>query len=167
MHAFSVAAAVLVATASLATADVSVSFIEGAPKDRFVLSSATNICADVPMTVTINLNGSAGALVFDVTDQGAGVEVFQPFELVAGADTVSTLPEVADGDTSVTLTLVGLASGKDVAFTIDVDDTINAREITVTDSEIQGATIEILQGTDGAQAVFGENATAVLPGVCS
>jgi hypothetical protein len=106
-------------------------------------------------------------LVFDVTDQGAGVEVYQPFELVAGADTVSTLPEVADGDTSVTLALVGLTAGKDVAFTIDVDDTINAREITVTDSEIEGATVEVLQGTAGAQAVFGENATAVLPGVCS
>jgi hypothetical protein len=166
MHVFP-AAAFLIATVSMAQADLSVSFIEGAPKDRFVVSSATDACAEMPLTVTINLDGSAGALVFDVTDQGAGVEVFQPFQLVAGADTVSTLPEVADGDTSVTLALVGLTAGKDVAFTIDVDDTINAREITVTDSEIEGATVEVLQGTEGAQAVFGENATAVLPGVCS
>ena len=161
------AAALLVATVSTAQADLSVSFIEGAPKDRFVLSSATDICADVPMTVTINLNGSAGALVFDVTDQGAGVEVFQPFELVSGAETVSTLPEVLDGDKSVTLALAGLRAGQNVAFTIDVDDTINAREITVTDSEIEGATIEVLQGSAGAQGVFGENATAVLSSVCS
>ncbi len=167
MNVFPAAAIALMATVCTAKADLTVSFIEGAPKDRFVVSSATDACAEVPMTVTINLDGSAGALVFDVTDQGAGVEVFQPFELVAGAETVSTLPDVSDGDTSVTLALAGLSSAQTVAFTIDVDDTINAREITVTDSEIQGATIEVLQGTAGAQAVFGENATAVLPGVCS
>lgn len=153
--------------AQTAPADVSLRFVEGAPKDRFVLTTSGAACAATPMDVTIDLDGSAGALVFDVTEAGAGVEVFQPFELVEGADLVTSRTDVKDGDTQVQLGLTGLASSQNVTFTIDVDDTINAREITVTDSEIEGAVLRVTLNGQDKQAVFGANAVALISGVCS
>lgn len=146
-----------------ASADIKVSFIEGAPKDRFVLVSDSGICADTPIAVTVDLKGSAGALIFDVSETGAGVEVFQPFELVSGGDHVTTAPEVTDGDTRITLELTGLPQGAEVSFTIDVDDTIGAREITVTDAEIEGAMLAVSVGDETSTAIFGGDAEAILP----
>ena len=134
-------------TAGTASADVVVRFDEGAPKDRFTITN-TSACALGGVEITIDLAGSAAGLIFDVTGAGAGVEVFQPFELVRGGDVVTTAPEVGDGDTSVTLTLDGLGPQQDVAFTIDVDDTTGGREITVNGSEILGASVEV-KGTFG------------------
>ncbi|MEM7752399.1 MAG: aggregation factor core [Pseudomonadota bacterium] len=143
-----------------AQADITARFIEGAPKDRFVISSADGVCADAPISVTIDLNGSAGKLIFDVTEAGAGVEVFQPFDLVAGGDRVTGISDVADGDAQVTLNLAGLAPAGEVAFTIDVDDTIGAREITVADAEITGATFRVSSGAQTGEARFEGDATA-------
>jgi hypothetical protein len=39
-------------------------------------------CATGPFDLTIDLAGSPSNLIFDITDDGAGVEVFQPCELV-------------------------------------------------------------------------------------
>ena len=64
---------------------------------------------------------------FDVTDQGAGVHVFQPFELTAGRDLVLDLPLVKDGDKAVTLRVARLVSVQSIDFTIDVDDTGDSR----------------------------------------
>ena len=148
--------------ATSAAADIAVTFIEGAPKDRFVLSSASGFCNGAPLTVSIDLSGSAGQLVFDVTPSGAGVEVFQPFELVAGRDLVRDVTRVSDGDQLVRLSLAGLAAGADVAFTIDVDDTIGAREITVTDAEIEGASVRVQVNGQTKEARFGADATVSL-----
>ncbi|MEO0829958.1 MAG: aggregation factor core [Pseudomonadota bacterium] len=145
-----------------ASADITATFIEGAPKDRFVLSSDTGVCADTPIRVTVDLEGSAGRLIFDVSEAGAGVEVFQKFELAAGGELVTGASRVTDGDTSLTLELNGLPEGADVAFTIDVDDTIGAREITVTDSEIEGAVMRVTAGNRTSEARFGQTATATL-----
>ncbi|MDA9865554.1 aggregation factor core [bacterium] len=155
-------AIVLSMTATTALADLSLRFIEGAPKDRFVLTSEAGLCADGPILVTIDLNGSAGGLVFDVTAQGAGVEVFQPFELVSGGDLVAEPPVVADGDRAVTLGLSSFAAGAEVAFTIDVDDTIQSREITVTDSEISGAVLRVEAAGVTAEQIIGDNAAATV-----
>lgn len=152
----------LIAVSAPASADLSVQFIEGAPKDRFVISSSAGTCADAPLTVTVDLNGSVGKLIFDVTGAGAGVEVFQPFELVAGGDRVTQTPSVLDGDRALTLSLSGLPAGTDVAFTIDVDDTIGAREITVTDAEIAGATVRVTAAGKTTEARFGGDAIATL-----
>lgn len=148
--------------ATTAHAEITATFIEGAPKDRFVLSSDSGVCADTPIDVTVDLNGSAGKLIFDTTETGAGVEVFQPFELVAGGDQVTGASSVTDGDKRLTLTLNGLPQGADVAFTIDVDDTIGAREITVTDAEIKGAVLRVKRGDQVAEARFGADAIATL-----
>lgn len=153
------AVASLVASPSLA--DVKVAFIEGAPKDKFVV---TNIGAcDLPAAkVTIDLAGSASGLVFDVTDTGPGVEVFQPFQIVSGQHLVRRATNVSDGDKSVTLELDSLTMGQAVSFTIDVDDTNGSREITVTDDEILGATVGIVTQNGQFTDVFVANSEAVV-----
>ncbi|MEL7107189.1 MAG: aggregation factor core [Pseudomonadota bacterium] len=162
------ATAAALLAAGPAFADLSVRFIEGAPKDRFVFTHE-GTCATGAMILTVDLAGSAAGLVFDVTGEGAGVEVFQPFELVSGGERVTTLPQVADGDTSLELALSGLAPGEVVAFTIDLDDTIGAREITVSRSEIVGAGVTLTAGTTTATGAFGEDARTrvALPGCLS
>ena len=125
-----------------ACADIGVRFIEGAPKDRFEITNLA-ACAVVTTEVAIDLGASAAGPVFDVTGEGVGVEVFQPFELVAGADALASLPAVVDGDRQVVLSIRRLAPGIRIAFTIDVDDTISPRGITVSGSEIEGAVLRV------------------------
>jgi hypothetical protein len=125
-----------------AYADIGVRFTEGAPKDRFEITNLA-ACDILSTDVVIDLTGSAGGLIFDVTSAGAGVEVFQPFDLVAGADALASQPKVIDGDRQLTLAIRRLAPGKQIAFTIDVDDTTSSRGITVSGSEIEGAIIRL------------------------
>jgi len=131
-----------------------VRFDEGAPKDRFTITNAGN-CA-LPLTsVTIDLTASAAGLIFDVTGSGAGVSVFQPFQLVSGEEFVSTLPQVKDGDRVVSLKLKGLGTKQRVSFTIDVDDTAGTSETMVSGSEIKGATVRAgkVSGTFGTDNI--------------
>lgn len=140
----------LVLGAAPALADVGVRFIEGAPKDRFEITNE-GACALVATEIVIDLRGSAAGLVFDVTGTGAGVEVFQPFELVAGADALASTPRVADGDRQVTLSVRRLAPAARIGFTIDVDDTVGPRGITVSDAEIEGALVRVsAAGSNGS-----------------
>lgn len=147
---------------SPALADVEVIFSEGAPKDRFTITN-TGACDLGPMDVTIDLAGSSAGLVFDVTGQGAGVEVFQPFELVSGNALLSAIPIVRDGDNALTLALTSLGQGQSLAFTIDVDDTIGAREITVSRAEIRGAGVWIETEMNRNVGTFSNNAIASVP----
>lgn len=150
------------AMASAASADVTVRFIEGAPKDRFVIETAGGVCAEGPVTVTIDMAGSAGGLIFDTTGAGAGVEVFQPFELTSGAGVVTGASRVTDGDRALTLQMDALVAGAEVAFTIDVDDTLGTRQITVSGAEIAGAVVRVEAGGDMRQAAFTDAASAVV-----
>ncbi len=145
--------------ASAAQADLDVRFDEGAPKDRFTFTNTAD-CAMGPARVTLDLGAAPAGLIFDVTANGAGVEVFQPFEVVAGAEMLNALPVVRDGQSAITLDLSGLAKGASVAFTIDVDDTGGGREITVSGSEIAGAVVVLEQADTRTTASFGETATA-------
>ncbi|MEM6304506.1 MAG: aggregation factor core [Pseudomonadota bacterium] len=153
--------AALVLSAPIAHADITARFIEGAPKDRFELVN-DSACALPPGVLTIDIGTAPAGLIFDVTASGAGVEVFQPFELVAGGDSLSALPRVADGDQAIALPIAGLAPGARIAFTIDVDDTGGGREITVSGSEMAGASVRAT--LDGAtySAAFNETARARL-----
>ena len=65
-------------------AAIEVSFIEDAPKDRFVIGN-TGGCTVEDLRLVIDLGPSAGGLYFDTSSAGAGVQVFQPFEAVNGA----------------------------------------------------------------------------------
>lgn len=151
----------LICVAGAAQADVAVRFVEGAPKDAFSFEAVT-ACASGPLEITLDLAGSAAGLVFDVTGAGAGVEVFQPFELVSGAALVVDAPVVADGDQSLEMSLSALPMGIPVRFTIDVDDTLGARGITVSGGEIAGATVSVMQDGRVATGVFGSDARALV-----
>lgn len=149
------------ALAAPASADVTVRFIEGAPKDRFVIT-ATDDCLRGPVTVAIDLTPSAGALIFDTSASGAGVEVFQPLEIVAGGALITALSAVTDGSKRMIVDLQELPVGTPVAMTTDLDDTIGAREITVAGAEIAGATVALQAGDAAYSGVFDQSMTAVM-----
>lgn len=158
------AAALFCATS--ATADLIVTFDEGAPKDRFTFKN-TSACILPAATLGIDLKNSAGGLVFDITDQGAGVEVFQPFELISGNEVVIKTSSVADGDTQLTIDISSLKPNQELAFTIDVDDTLGQREITVNDAEISGAEASITAPNLSGSAAMFSGDTAVISLTCS
>ena len=153
-----------------AYAEVRVLFHEGTPKDRFEIRN-TGICSLGPMTVTLDLAESSGGLFFDISAEGPGVEVFEPFELVQGAALVREEPEVEDGGRTIELKLTGLSPRQAVAFTIDVDDTLAKSALgqtLVTEAEIKGARVSIDFGGRGTWlpkvlAHFSGDGVAVLP----
>lgn len=151
----------LALTAATAQADVAVSFQEGAPKDRFTLTN-TGDCALPALRATLDIGAAPAGLIFDTTSRGAGVQVFQPFELVKGASLLRKTPVVGDGDTAIDFDLKGMAPNASLAFTIDVDDTGGGREITVSGSEMQGAAVSITIGTKVHSARFDDTARAVI-----
>lgn len=159
-------AAASLCVAQTAAADLAVAFDEGAPKDRFTFQNIGN-CPISGAVLTLDLSGSAAGLIFDVTGQGAGVEVFQPLDVVDGADALAGLPTARDGDTQVAIDIVALAPGDAIAFTIDVDDTAGGREITVSDAEIQGASVRIdLAGATSTGVFEADARTMVRTGAC-
>ena len=162
---------VVCAASMAASADMRLRFVESAPKDSFHIENV-GACAIGGVELVIDLSTSAGRLVFDVTDAGAGVEVYQPFQLVAGEDRVISAIPVTDGDDMAHLTLREMAPGDKVVFTIDVDDTLTTSElgqIRVTGSEINGASATVITSADGAiSANFGRDAQAIISyGDCS
>ena len=108
----------------------------------------------------IDLSSSAAGLIFDTTNQGAGVEVFQPLEFTRGQAMLTNTPKVKDGDNKVTLAFQDFKNGDAISFTIDVDDTIGQREITVSSSEITGAAFMVKTMSGSASAKFDGSATA-------
>ncbi len=151
----------------LAQATIQVSFTESAPKDRFSIRN-TGSCTLTQLTLTIDLSSSVGKLIFDTTDSGAGVEVFQPFEVREGEIQLISAQTVGDGDSALVLRIPTLAADSRVSFTIDVDDTLPQSElgnIRVTDAEIAQSRLQVETPTQAAvSALFGNDssATAVL-----
>lgn len=144
---------------TFALSDIQVSFRDGAPKDTFRIVNMAG-CATGPVALTIDLNPSAGKLIFDVTSAGAGVEVFQPLELVRGSNFLAGVPDVVDGQKTLVLDIVNLPPNGEIAFTIDVDDTIGAREITVNGSEMGGSLLMLQAASTSTDAVFDTSAIA-------
>lgn len=146
-------------TPSLALADLTVSFRDGAPKDRFTLTY-DGTCALDRLDVQIDLGTAPAGLIFDTSGAGAGVEVFQPLEWVAGNASTS---DVSDGDTLLAVSLNEVTPGATWAFTVDIDDTTSTRQITVDGSEMAGATLR----AEGTSAVFdGTGAATVALNSC-
>ena len=143
---FALSALSTISISSTVLADLQVQFIEGAPKDRFSITN-TGDCALAAGQFEINFANSNAGLIFDVTGSDAGVEVFQPFEMTVGAGNLATQPSISDGDQRAILEMSGLGVNETIAFTIDVDDTSGAREITVAGDEITGTTVSLY--TDG------------------
>lgn len=145
-----------------AFADLVVRFDEGAPKDRFSFRN-TGDCAIETATLTLDLTGSKAGLIFDVTGSGAGVEVFQPLDIVAGRASLASVPTVRDGDQIVRFDIDELGAGDELAFTIDVDDTMGGREITVADAEIAGVTVSLVASDETASVTLTSSASGVVP----
>ncbi len=161
----------LIIMGQTALANVEVSFYESAPKDRFVIKN-TGKCLLQDLTLEIDFTKSAGRLIFDTTATGAGVEVFQPFEVTIGDISLISQTGVKDGDAKLALSIPSLASGKSASFTIDVDDTLPVSElgkIRISDSEIKDGMVKISSGKQiPASALFGSNSKAiVLQSTCS
>ena len=93
-----------------AHAALEVRFTESAPRDRFTVQNV-GTCASGPFELTIDLSKSAAGLIFDTTAQGAGVEVYQPFNASSGQVTLTSGSVVSDGDESLSVKVSGLAPG--------------------------------------------------------
>lgn len=142
-------------------ANLRVQFVEGAPKDTFIISNEGS-CDIGSSELVIDFTGSSAGLIFDVTGSGAGVEVFQPFAVTEGEHLLTRLPTIADGDRSATLMIETLGVAQKIAFTIDVDDTTGDREITVSGDEIVGATVSLSAQGKQISAQMGANADVLL-----
>ncbi len=149
-------------------ADIAVSFIKSAPKDRFVITN-TSECELKNLALEIDLSASSGQLIFDTTATGAGVEVFQPFEASENGIKLVSSAAVADGDTGLSLVIESLLPGQTVSFTIDVDDTLPVSELgktRVSGAEINGGLVRIrLREHKAVTGTFGldSKALVVLP----
>lgn len=156
-------AAFALSFAHVSYANMAVDFREGAPKDRFTITN-TGECELNDFELTIDLSDTDGMLIFDTTGNGAGVEVFQPFEVSKGAITLISSDTVKDGDTALSLAIQSLSAGESISFTIDVDDTLSDSElgnIRVSDSEIKGGAVRVqLAAGASASAIFDGNSRA-------
>lgn len=151
-------------SASFVHANVIVEFIEGAPKDRFVVTN-TGQCLLQGLRVDIDLMNTAGGLIFDTTATGAGVQVFQPFEVSSGDIALNVKARVNDGDTELSITVASIQPMASVGFTIDVDDTVLNSElgmIIVSAAEMEGGMVTVTQGSFASSGVFGHNSSATV-----
>ncbi|RVU82829.1 hypothetical protein EOL70_20005 [Leucothrix sargassi] len=146
---FASLAALLTLCSQSALANIDVNFIESAPKDRFVISNSGS-CSLENVRLDIDLTETAGKLIFDTTSTGAGVEVFQPFEVTKGSIKVLSPEGVKDGDNTLALSIQSLPPGQSVSFTIDVDDTLKKSalgNIMVAGSEIENGLVKVSSTT--------------------
>ena len=147
-------------TPMAAHADINLEFQEGAPKDRFIIEN--NLCSLSDVTLTIDLSTAPAGLIFDVTDQGAGVEVYQPVELESGT---AILTEVTDGSQRLQLRMPEFALGDAITVSADLDDTMpnsNLGQIRVANSEIAGVTVSIeTPGGMGANVIDASSQTSL------
>lgn len=148
-----------------AVASVEIKFLEGAPKDRFVVLN-TGDCDLSSFTLEFDLSETQGGLIFDTTADGAGVEVFQPFETQASGVTLVSADAVIDGDKSLTIRVDSLPAQDQLSFTIDVDDTLTNSalgQIRVADSEMRNGSITLKGiGTGEFNTVFDAKSHALI-----
>ena len=141
-----------------------VQFVESAPRDRFIVQNTSSGRWKIA-SLTLDLSPSAGQLIFDITAEGAGVEVFQPFRGDGGSASLTTDPAVTDGDQSLVLDFTSFEPGAEYRFSMDVDDQLtdsDLGQIRVSNSEMQGATMTLSlvdeQGTEQqVSGAFNEN----------
>lgn len=155
-------ATALLLSPTLAVADIDLRFQEGAPKDRFVIEN--NLCSLSNVTLTIDLSTAPAGLIFDVTEQGAGVEVYQPVELEQGS---AVLTEVTDGSQKLQLMLEEFRLGDELTVSADLDDTMpnsSLGQIRVADSEIAGVTVSVETSAGFGSALIDATSKAALNG---
>lgn len=147
----------------------SVRFIEGAPRDRFVIENTAQDGGAID-SVALDLRGSAGRLIFDTQSGGQGVEVFQPWRAEGGSAKLAAEPAVGDGDESLILLFTRFEPGQRYGFSIDVDDRLAASDlgqIRVSGGEMEGAVVTVNADGVPRRAVFGADNRAVLVAGCN
>ena len=161
--------ALLLPLSTSAVANLEVKFVESAPKDWFEINNVGQ-CELTELMVTIDLTQSVGQLIFDTTATGAGVQVYQPFEVKQGNVSLVSSDRVADGDQQLSVRIPSLAAGASASFTIDVDDTIPSGALGVTmiaGAEMAQSTVTVTSSSHTSMGgTFDGNNTAVvdLPG---
>ena len=149
-----------------ARADIVVNFVESAPKDRFVIKN-TGECDFENIIVEIYLTSSVGRLIFDTTANGAGAEVFQPFEVREGEVRLLAENKVNDGERMLSVGIKKLSPDTSVSFTLDVDDTLPKSElgnIRVSGSEISNGQVSVSYGDEPvSSALFSTQSVAIVP----
>ena len=153
--------ALAAAIATPAAAELRVSFIEGAPKDRLLVQNL-GLCDLQNLAIDLDFKDSEGRLIFDVTAKGAGVEVFQPLDVARGASALIEEPTVSDGQTSLSLMVGSLAPKSEIVITADLDDQLGAREITVSTSEFAGTVLSVKTPSLQMKEVFGPDPALTL-----
>jgi hypothetical protein len=159
------AATMLLGTATIASANLTVQFVESAPKDSFILSN-TGTCTLAAQTVSFDLATSRAGLIFDVTGAGAGVEVFQPLDVVDQNPLVLAISEISDGDQTLDIGLDEMTPGAKIRVTFDMDDTLtnsSLGQIRVSRSEIEGASAMTNLAIDTPSAQFDAEGVVVIP----
>ncbi|WP_420405590.1 hypothetical protein [Nisaea sp.] len=150
-------AALILSALPAAAEDLSVSFTEASPVDLIIVENRSE-CDLYDFGLQIDLRSSAGGLVFDISEGGAGASVYQPFEVLEGRTSVRSFTPVRDGDRVASILFGTLEAGQRVIFTVDVDDTAadSAWGQTVIDGvEIAGAAIVItMVGEAPSTSVF-------------
>ena len=142
---------------------LTVTFSEGAPADRFTLSNTSDPGWSVT-EVEIDLGPSRGRVIFDVTERGAGLSVYQPFEEATGTAVIADRSAVTDGDTLLTLRFSRFAPGDTFGFTIDLDDTAGFAPTVVSTDEIAEGVIRARftsnRGEATREGLFDDNSEA-------
>jgi len=158
----------LLIISSTAYAKIEIRFIEGAPKDEFIIQNIGE-CSLKQFVLDIDLSSSAGNLFFDTSDQGQGVEVPQPFEATRGQFELISQNKgnkVLDGENSLSLKIAELKPKQLISFTIDVDDKLENSQlgqIQVTGSEIEGTSARInTMQKKSISAAFGKNNKSII-----
>jgi len=142
---------------SAAMADLVVTFIEASPSDLFIVQNRTD-CDFYDFGLQIDLRSSAGGLLFDISEGGAGASVYEPFGIAEGRDAVRSFAPVTDGDRVASILFDQLEGRGHVIFTVDVDDTLTEGpygQTVIDGSEIAGAMLSVTTvGEAPSTAVF-------------
>ena len=139
------AALALATPAGNAGASLELMFIDGVPADTFEFQN-TGDCDLGEVEMWVELEGSAAGLVFDVSEVGAGVDMFHRLEITTGSDYIYRVSKLRDGDTKVLFELERLPAGASVAFQVDIDDTLEVSaggNRQVLSDELEGVTFGV------------------------
>jgi hypothetical protein len=131
--------------------EVSMVFVESAPRDRFEIRNDSSTGQRIQQ-LTLDLSPSAGRLIFDTLEGGTGVEVFQPFRVETGEAKLRGSPVIQDGSERLTLNFTRFEPGERFVFSIDVDDQLTASDlgqIRVSGPEMEGALLSAVFGPSG------------------
>lgn len=139
-------AAFFLAKAPVQATELSLTFVESAPVDLLIVENQSD-CDLHDFKMRIDLAPSAGGLLFDVSEGGAGASAYQPFELLEGHGAVRAFAQVEDGDRQALIEFNHLEARARVIFMIDLDNTLTQSAFgqTIVDApEIAGATVTII-----------------------